>query len=439
MHKASNSPGVSSRLWIPRVFRKAGQTAAVLALCGTAAWAQTPAAGPRSIDFSNLVVVGDSLSAGMQNFSLLDSQQVHGYAPLVATQAGGNLILPLIPYPGLPNVLQLVSFGPPPVVAPVPGTLPPIPRDNPGQQATDLAVPGVKVADLLNLRPTPNPQTAPEALTDIILGIPGTPVPRSQVEEAVALNPSTVILWIGANDVLLSAMAGDPSMQTPIQNFAQSFLNVMADLSATKAQLIVANVPDVTVAPYFTSTEQLAEESGVSEIQVMNLLGIGAHDYLRPGALPIAFQILQGQAAGPLPATCPANIPGLPITSTPCVMTAAQADSVRADVLLMNSVITGAALYYRATLVDAFTLLKNLQTNGYEVNGVHLTTNFLGGLFTLDGMHPTNTLHALFANQFINTINARFHTKIPDVNVSQVAAGDPFVTQYLVSGPSSVR
>jgi hypothetical protein len=262
-------------------------------------------------------------------------------------------------------------------------------------------------------------------------------VPRSQVEEAVALNPSTIILWIGANDVLLSAISGEPSMMTPIQSFAQSYFTVMADLSATKAQIIIANLPDVTMAPYFTSTAQLVAETGLPQGQVMKLLGIGPQDYLRPGALPLAFEILEGQAVGPLPATCPANIPGLPITSAPCVMTAAQADVIRAGVDAIDAVIIGAALYYHATLVDTYTLLNNLHANGYNVNGVHLTMNFLGGLITLDGIHPTNTLHALLANQFIDTINAQFHANIPDVNVSQVAASDPFVTQYLVPSSSS--
>jgi hypothetical protein len=38
-------------------------------------------------NLSRLVVVGDSLSAGVQNFSLLDSQQKHGYASVIAGQA----------------------------------------------------------------------------------------------------------------------------------------------------------------------------------------------------------------------------------------------------------------------------------------------------------------------------------------------------------------
>src|SRR3989442_1441467 len=70
----------------------------------------------KQADLSRLVVVGDSLSAGFQNGSLFDVQQTHGYASLVANQAGTLLPLPLIAAPGIPNVLTLVSVGPPPVI-----------------------------------------------------------------------------------------------------------------------------------------------------------------------------------------------------------------------------------------------------------------------------------------------------------------------------------
>src|SRR5947209_8453702 len=55
-----------------------------------------PARAQRKADLSSLVVVGDSLSAGFQNGSLMDSQQPNGYASLVAAQAGVPLPLPLI-------------------------------------------------------------------------------------------------------------------------------------------------------------------------------------------------------------------------------------------------------------------------------------------------------------------------------------------------------
>jgi hypothetical protein len=109
----------------------------LLTLCATTCLAQKKA------DLSRLVVVGDSLSAGYQNNSLLDSQQIHGYASLVAGQAGVALPLPLIAAPGLPNVLTLVSAGPPPVIAPAPGSSPG--RDDYTVLPMNLSVPGYNV------------------------------------------------------------------------------------------------------------------------------------------------------------------------------------------------------------------------------------------------------------------------------------------------------
>src|SRR3984957_7321558 len=65
-------------------------------------------------NFSNTVFLGDSLTAGYQSGSLLDTQQVDGWAPLVAKQASFNTGEPLIPYPGAANVPQLLSLRPPP-------------------------------------------------------------------------------------------------------------------------------------------------------------------------------------------------------------------------------------------------------------------------------------------------------------------------------------
>jgi len=49
------------------------------------------------LDLSRFVVMGDSLGAGFQNYQLVQSGQVHGYANVIATQAGVSLNLPLFP------------------------------------------------------------------------------------------------------------------------------------------------------------------------------------------------------------------------------------------------------------------------------------------------------------------------------------------------------
>lgn len=103
-------------------------TALGLSLAGCSSGSSNPLAPIQAAqaknagNFSNTVFLGDSLTAGYQSGSLLDTQQVHGWAPLLAKQAGFNIVQPLIAYPGAPNVLQLVSVGPPPVITTAPGT-----------------------------------------------------------------------------------------------------------------------------------------------------------------------------------------------------------------------------------------------------------------------------------------------------------------------------
>ena len=85
------------------------------------------------------------------------------------------------------------------------------------------------------------------------------------------------------------------------------------------------------------------------------------------------------------------------------------------------------AAAHNAVLVDIRSLVDDLHANGITVGGVHLTTDYLGGLFSLDGIHPNNTGHALFANKFIETMNSQMGTGIPLVSVEKVAKDDPLI------------
>lgn len=380
-------------------------------------------------DFSRLVVVGDSLSAGFQNFSLLDTSQGHGYASLVALQAGTSLKLPLVPYPGAPNVLSLVSLGPPPVIAPVSGTLPAIPREDPSAQPTNLAVPGVTIAQVVTQRPDPAATSPIDQLANIVLGFPSpflVPGPaRTQLEQAVALQPTAVIAWAGNNDALLPALTGNVLGLTPVEAFHASYKAMLDTLSATKATIITANIPDVTEVAYFEPVAQVAAEAGVPLGTVKAMLGVGAKDYLRASAITQAHQILTGQAAGPL-TTCASPLPGLGPSEVPCVLTASDAQIVRTTVAAYNAVITDEATKHGAVLVDIHSLMDSLSAKGVTIAGQQFTTNFLGGLFSFDGFHPTNTGYAVIANQFIDTINQQLKTTIPDVPLAPIMLLDPF-------------
>jgi hypothetical protein len=391
----------------------------------------TFAAPKQTADLSHLVVIGDSLSAGFQNYSLYDIQQVHSYAYLIATQAGVKMVLPLVPAPGVPNFLELINPGPPPLILPAPGVLPSIPRDNPLEQPTNLSVPGMTVSDALNKRPSPVIQNAIDAMANIVLGFP-TPFvvpgpPQSQVEQAVALNPTTALVWVGSNDALLPALVGDLTALTPLDQFDASYRAILDAVGKTKAAIVTANIPDVTVVPYFTPAATIAAQSGAPLALVALKLGIGPADSVRPGALPLVQAILTGQSPGPLPFLCPANISGLPVSQVPCRLTATDAIAYRLAIAAYNITIAIEAAKHKAVLVDIYSLVNELHENGYQAGSKHLTTDFLGGLFSLDGVHPTNTGHAIVANQFIQTMNQKLATSIPAVNVLQVEQNDPLV------------
>ena len=393
-------------------------------------------------DLATLVVVGDSLAAGFQNFSLVHPQQVHSFANLIAIQARTKMTLPLVPCPGIPNLLQLsplpLTF--PPNIAPFPGdTVSPFsPRENPAEQATNLAVPGQTVSDALYKLPSLSPPaTAIDGLTDVVLGFPAflqqSPVLRSQVDTAVALQPTTVLVWLGANDALFALLYGDFSQYTPLPAFIGSYTGVMQSLLKTGANLFTANIPDITAAPFFTPAPLAAAQFQIP-LGTGALADVGPGDYLRPGALAVIAAMQANHTSGPLPPTCPLSIPGLPATLAPCVLTAADAAIGRQVVNTFNAVIEVESYIFGAKMVDIHALAERLHTNGYDLkNGQHLSMGFLGGLVSLDGVHPTNTTHALFANEFIAVMNEELHTQIPAVSVDRVAHADPLLSPFAAS------
>ena len=365
------------------------------------------------VDLSRLVVVGDSLSAGYQNGSLLDCQQVNGYAAVVARQADVPLPLPLIAAPGIPNVLTLVDPGPPPVLGVLMPDVSSPGRVDPTVQAMNLAVPGHRVQDALTVRPDPDFSTDP--LADLVLGLPGLflGISRSQVEWAEALAPTAAIVWLGNNDVLGPAVAGNASQVTSVRDFRAAYREVLDRVSRTGADLIVANIPDVTALPYFTPAEQIAASVGLPLTVIGPVLGLADGDFVTPDAFELIGLILAGAMPGPLPG----NV----------VLDAGEVATIRAATQQFNLIIALEALSRRAALVDVHGLFQCAAAHGIVVGDRRLTTDFLGGLFSLDAVHPTRTGYAVLANAFIQAIQLRFGTRIPRADLVQVAAQDPLV------------
>ena len=204
----------------------------------------------------------------------------------------------------MPNVLQLTSLSPL-IIEPVkaPNITDPVDaRIDPSAIPTNLAVPGVFVADILNKRPTPTITSAVDFLTDVVLGVPAGQ-PQSQVERVLSMkpHPTTIFFWAGNNDVLFPVLTGDFSLLTSPASFFASLEAIMQKLSGANHTLVVANIPDVTTVPYLTSAETIAAQAHVPVEYVRFVLGLAPGDTIRPAAQRLVPGILQHPGTGPLP------------------------------------------------------------------------------------------------------------------------------------------
>jgi GDSL-like Lipase/Acylhydrolase len=391
---------------------KCGSVAVLLGLMVTAALY-----GQNKADFSRFVVAGDSLSAGYQNSQLIKSGQEHGYANVIATQAGVSLNLPLLPSPGYPQISIEQNYA-------VATGWAPQPRLN-TQQTLDVAVPGFTVWDLVRFQAPcpPNFSNPIEVMAAEILNPTYSTYPScttnpslTELEEARSLMPTTAILWIGSNDALFSLLfGGDP---TDVPTFGSLYHTAATTMAGASGHLVIANIPDVTLTAYLTSVPKLAAILNLPVSVVQAGLGLNPGDMVTPYAFPLIAGSFSSHT----------SLPGSdPVSGAPSVIRAARLAQIRTAVADYNAVIAGEATDKHATLVDIYSLINDLAAHGVVVGGQKLTTDFMGGLFSLDGVHPTNTGYAIIANEFIKTMNRSLQAGIPPVSVAQVSKTDPLI------------
>jgi osmotically-inducible protein OsmY len=371
-----------------------------------------------------IVVVGDSLLAGFGSGGFVRvgrPGQVDSIPAFVARRAHVRLPLPFISQPGVPPPLRIVDAnsngrldrG---EVRRTQGGLGF--RSDPDKIVRNLAVPG---EDTQSLFEKIAPQDiASELITGdvkgrdvlkfLILGLPLRLASVSQLSRARALHPSFLLVWIGNNDVLDMATNTNPDAVTltPAE-FGSRFHALLDALADTQVGMAVANLPDPTgiaalrrAAGEVTSCRKV--DGTIAPVVADDLLSID----LDPAELP----------------------------TPPCakVLNATQRAAVGTKVSAFNEQIAAAIADTEQTRgipiapVDIFTTFAEIGANGVDLNGdgaPDLTTHYLGGIFSLDGIHPTRTGNALVANTFIDAINTRFVEAISHVDVARIAAHDP--------------
>lgn len=217
-------------------------------------------------NFSKYIALGNSLTSGFRDNSLYLDGQNESYPSMIAQQmklaGGGDFKQPLmsdnlggIPSVGIANklTLQLVNGALTPALAAGAGTttLANIyssgPYQNmgvPGAKSYHLVAPGYGSAAGLATG-TANPyfvRFASSATTSVLA-------------DAMAQNPTFFSLWIGNNDVLGYATSGGDG-SNPITSeamFTQAYTALVTTLTSKGAKGVVANIPNVTSIPFFTT------------------------------------------------------------------------------------------------------------------------------------------------------------------------------------------
>lgn len=383
-------------------------------------------------NFDRYVAIGDSITAGFVSGSLNVEYQVNSYPALIHRQATGadaNFQQPTVSAPGIPAILHLQSLVGP-TITPRPGLGQPTNLTLP-RPYNNLAVPGADVDDVLN-RVSDN-----GGLHDLILRGIGT-----QLQQAIALQPTFLTAWIGNNDALGAATSGivlDGVTLTSAGAFETRFRGIINALRAnTSARMALATIPNVTSIPFVTTVPAVVINPATNRPVLINgqpVPLIGPSGPLTPGRDYVLLTApgLMRQGFG-IPVALGGN--GQPLPDN-VVLSAEEAATISARVNQYNNVIRAVATETGSALVRVDEEFAAIAAGGLDMGGVRIGANFLsGGLFSYDGVHPNAFGYAYLASRFIDAINEQFDAGIEQLDLGPFLFGNDSAGPIV--GPSAV-
>ncbi|WP_264553042.1 G-D-S-L family lipolytic protein [Flavobacterium sp. N2038] len=442
-----------------------------------------------SADFANYVALGDSFAAGFSDNALFIKGQQGAYTNVIAQQfalitkatfttplmndniggllLGGNVISgPRLYFNGKAPV-SVDGVPTTEVTAHLSGTF-----NNlgvPGARSYHLVAPGYgNVAGVATGKANPYFVRFASSPTTTVLA------------DAMAQSPTFFSLWIGGNDVLGYATSGgtgkdqtgnmDPSTYsgsdiTDPTVFKTVYTNIINGLTAKGAKGVIANLPNITSLPYFTTVpynpvgltaEKAAQlNAGYATynggLQQMKALGLLTADEVAKrtinfvaGSNPVVLEdsYLTNLSAYKLPSYRQAtkedlvvltamNFIGTLINEDPTkvngvsvpladkwVLTKDEIAEVAKATKSYNETIAEVGTAKKLAVLDTEALMKQIAGAGISANGFTMKSTFVtGGAFSLDGVHPSPRGYALIANKFIEVINAKYGSNLNGVNI----------------------
>lgn len=406
-------------------------------------------------DFSKYVAIGNSLTAGYADNALYYDGQMVSYPYLIAQQlkqvGGGEFKQPLVDR----SSVGIGSAGNARLVlSVVNGALTPRPVAANGDISiftnsvaaqgpfNNMGVPGAKVTTAV-FPGYGNPANGAGNYNPFFTRMTTAPASASMLSDAAAQHPTFFTVFLGNNDVLAYATSGGagstitPMDGTPGIGFSASYDLVVTTLMSGGAKGALANIPDVTTAPFFTTipynglvlTAQAQADALNNAYAPLIAAGfvetfkVGANGFIIADAtLPSGLRQMKAGELVLLSTPQDSLKAGWgsarPIANQ-YILTAAELGEIRTATVNFNQKIRSVATEKGLAYVDVAGFLQEVKTKGVEVNGRKIGTTFVtGGTFSLDGIHLTPIGNVLLANEFIKAINSRYNAFVPLVDPS---------------------
>lgn len=386
------------------------------------------------LDTTTFVVMGEGLAAGMGNFGLSAALQQYSFPAQVAAQMNTGFEQPLMEPPGIGDVVgypgQEVRLQTYPqgsvrqfyLYQNSQISVPPL-------FILNLSVPGLTLADSLTLQPSlPIAQRSmKQTVVNMILGFPQLFIDNvpiwTQFEYAQAMYPTMAMIELGYTEALDAAVNLDPTRLPDPNTFGSEYASIISGLRGLQAQVIATTIPNPLDTAYFSTPATAAQLVYLDPSVLAELYPqLGPQDYLTRNALTAISNQLEAGSLGPLPAGS--------------VLPAATAAQLTAAINALNAQIISAAKANGAVVYDLNGFLHTVNTSGISAGGANLTSNFLGGFYTLDAVYPGPTANTLIANDFLTFLNSTYGRSFPLIDVTTVMPNDPVVSY---ARPAKIR
>ncbi len=387
-----------------------------------------------NVNFSSFVTLGNSITAGYQSGSLYQSAQIYSYGNQIAKLVGTSFAQPYFSDPGTPGRLEFGGFTASGIIINT-NTASGVPTNTAyAAPYNNLGVPGAILYDIIDETDFAAKSAArANPLFSAILR--SSSLGTSILKQALNLHPTMLTMWIGNNDVLGYATSGGTtgtdaathSLPTDVPTFTYLYSAISAQLAASGAKVAVANIPPISAIPFFNTVFPLLKVTYPTiTLYGQTKTGVRALVFGQDLLLLTSLEELIGSNRQP---TGVGLSPANPLPDK-YILDKDEVAIVNNAVTAFNSVIAQQATANNFALVDinaAFNQFAVRGSNGMYVgkviDGIKFTPDFVtGGLFSLDGVHPSSQGQAIIANSFIQAINAKWSSNIPYINVSTVPA-----------------